>query len=144
MNTATITTLNSRVSATRFPVYPIGRAFLGALFLISGGFKIPGFAGVAGWMSAAGLPFAELLLVLTIALEVGGGLMLVLGIKPRWAAIAFALFLIPTTVIFHAFWNVDAASMQTELNSFLKNLAILGGMLLIIDREARTLRSSNG
>jgi putative oxidoreductase len=119
-------------------LYPIGRALLGTLFLISGLLKIPAFAGVSGWMAAAGLPFADLLLVLTIALEVGGGAMLILGLQARWAALAIALFLVPTTLIFHAFWGADAANFQNELTSFLKNLAILGGMLLVFQRESST------
>jgi len=115
--------------------YPAGRAFLGALFFISGINKILAFSYVAGWMSSSGLPFAPLLLAATIVIEVGGGLMLITGWQARWAALVIALFLIPTTVIFHAFWSADAASYQNQLTQFLKNLAILGGMLLVIERE---------
>lgn len=50
-----------------------------------------------------------------------------------------ALFLIPVTLLFHAFWSADAASFQNQLTQFLKNAAIFGGMLLVIEREgART------
>jgi len=115
--------------------YPAGRAFLGALFFISGINKILGFSYVAGWMTSSGLPFAPLLLAATIAIEVGGGLMLITGWQARWAALAIGLFLIPTTFVFHAFWSADAASYQNQLTQFLKNLAILGGMLLVNERE---------
>lgn len=115
--------------------YPLARALLGTLFFISGISKVTGFNYVAQWMAGAGLPAAELLLVMTIAIEVLGGLMLITGYKARIAASAIGLFLIPTTLIFHAFWNADAAGFQTELTQFLKNLAILGGMLLVIERE---------
>lgn len=116
-------------------LYPAGRAFLGALFFISGINKILGFSYVAGWMASSGLPFASLLLAITIAIEVGGGLMLITGWKARWSALGIALFLIPTTAIFHAFWSADAASYQNQLTQFLKNLAIFGGMLMVIERE---------
>lgn len=115
--------------------YPVGRAFLGALFFIAGINKILGFSYVAGWMASSGLPAANLLLAITIAIEVLGGLMLITGYKARLAAIVIALFLVPVTIVFHAFWSADAASYQNQLNQFLKNLAILGGMLLVIERE---------
>jgi putative oxidoreductase len=116
--------------------FPVGRAFLGALFLISGLFKIVGFAGVAGWMASSGLPAAEVLLVLTIAIEIVGGLLLVIGWQSRIAALALAAFLVPVTIVFHGFWNADAAHFNDQLTAFLKNLAILGGMLLVAERSA--------
>jgi putative oxidoreductase len=116
-------------------IYPLGRAFLGALFLISGVSKIAGFAGYVTYMNKAGLPMTEVLLPLTIAIEVGCGLSLVIGWKSFYAAIILALFLIPTTAVFHAFWNADAAAFSNQLTNFLKNLSILGGMLMVIERE---------
>jgi putative oxidoreductase len=118
--------------------FPVGRAFIGALFLISGVFKIIGFAGVAGWMASSGLPAAEVLLVLTIAIEVIGGLMLVIGWQPRIAALGLAAFLVPVTIVFHAFWNADAAHFNEQLTAFLKNLAIFGGMLFIAEHSLIT------
>ena len=115
--------------------YPIARAFLGVLFFISGIYKIIGFSYVAGWMASTGVPMASALLTITIAIEIGGGLMLITGWKAKYAALVVGLFLIPVTFVFHAFWNADAASYQNQLTQFLKNLAILGGMLLVFGRE---------
>lgn len=115
--------------------YPLARAFLGALFLISGAFKIADFSGVAAYMASAGLPMVLVLLVITIAIEVGAGMSLITGWKAFYGAAILALFLIPTTVIFHAFWSADAANFSNQLTNFLKNLAILGGMVLVIERE---------
>jgi len=64
--------------------------------------------------------------------------MLVTGVQVRRAAIVVALFIVPVTLVFHAFWNADAANYQSQLTNFLKNLAILGGMLLVIEREKNT------
>lgn len=114
--------------------YPAARASLGTLFFILGLTKAFGFSGVAGWMVSSGLPFAKVLLVLTIAIEVGAGLLLIVGRQTRWAALALALFIVPVTLVFHAFWNADAASFQDQLTHFLKNLAILGGLLLLLDK----------
>jgi len=117
------------------PMYPIGRALIGVLFLVSGINKIIGFSYVAGWMASAGLPLAGVLLGVTILLEVGGGLMLITGFQARLAAAALALFLVPVTAIFHGFWSVDAASFQDQLTHFLKNLAIFGSMLIVFGAE---------
>jgi putative oxidoreductase len=115
--------------------YPVGRALIGVLFLVSGINKVLGFSYVAGWMASSGLPFASVLLSATIVLEVGAGLMLVTGIQARLAAAALALFLIPTTAIFHAFWSADAANFQGQLTHFLKNVAIFGSMLIVYGAE---------
>lgn len=109
----------------------IAPALVGLLFVIAGYNKIGGFEHVAGWMTATGLPAASLLLVATIALELIAGLMLIVGIKTRWAALALAAFTIPTTLIFHAFWSVDAAQYADQQTAFLKNLAILGALLMV-------------
>jgi putative oxidoreductase len=93
--------------------------------------KITGFGGIAGYIASKGLPMPEVLAVLTILLEVGGGLMIAAGFKARWAAVAFFLWLIPTTFIFHKFWGIDAAQVQNQMNNFLKNVSIMGGMALL-------------
>ncbi|MEM5427724.1 DoxX family protein [Cupriavidus oxalaticus] len=117
-------------------LYPVGRALLGSIFLISGALKIVGFAGTAAWMASAGLPLASVLLVMTIAIEIGGGLTLITGWNARWGALTLALFLVPVTLIFHGFWSADAANFQNQLNHFLKNVSILGGMLTVFALES--------
>jgi putative oxidoreductase len=108
-----------------------GRILLAAIFVISGFNKISGFEGVAGYIAAKGLPMPQVLAALTIALELGGGILLVIGYKVRIVAILFFLWLIPTTLIFHKFWGIDAAQAQNQMNNFLKNVSIMGGMLLV-------------
>jgi putative oxidoreductase len=115
-----------------------GRALLGALFFISGLTKVFGFVGVSGWIASAGVPAPDVLLAIAITIEVVGGLLLIIGWQARWAALALALFLIPVTAIFHGFWSADAAHFQDQLTAFLKNAAILGGMLLVFDRSRTT------
>ena len=105
-----------------------GRVFLGLLFVISGFGKITGFAGTAAYMASKGMPMAEGLLVGAIVVEFVGGLMLVAGFKARWAALAIAAFLVPTTLIFHSPVGPEA---QAQMTQFLKNLSILGGMLYV-------------
>lgn len=109
----------------------VGRVLLASIFVVSGYGKIGGFAGTSAYMTSKGLPFVSALLVLTIVIELGAGLMVMLGIKARWAATALVLYLIPVTVIFHDFWAVAAASAQMQQIMFMKNLAIMGGLLLV-------------
>lgn len=115
--------------------YPVGRALIGVLFAVSGVNKILGFSYVAGWMASSGLPMANVLLAITIVLELGGGLMLLTGFQAGLAAAALALFLVPVTALFHAFWSADAAGFQGQLTHFLKNVAVLGGLLMVVGTE---------
>ena len=108
------------------------RILLAQIFIVSGIGKIGGFAGTAGFMAGAGLPFAPVLLTLTIAPELGGGILLVLGWQARWVAAAFFGFTFLTAMIFHPFWNSDPASIFGQMNNFMKNLAIMGGMLYVV------------
>jgi putative oxidoreductase len=109
----------------------MGRCMLGLIFIIAGAGKITGYAGTAGYMASHGLPMVALLLPLTILLELGGGIMMVLGLRVRWAAFSLFLFLIPTTLIFHNFWAAPADQMQNQMIHFLKNIAMMGGMLYV-------------
>jgi len=109
----------------------VGRILVAAIFLISGFGKIGGFEGVVGYIGSKGLPMPEVLAAATILLEVGGGILLVLGYKVRWVSILFFVWLIPTTFIFHRFWGIDAAQVQAQQINFLKNVSIMGGFLML-------------
>jgi putative oxidoreductase len=108
-----------------------GRILLAAIFVISGFGKIGGFEGTVGYIASKGLPMPQVLAALTVALELGGGILLIIGFKARWVALLFFLWLIPTTFIFHKFWGIDAAQVQMQQINFLKNVSIMGGMLLL-------------
>ncbi|MGZ3159243.1 MAG: DoxX family protein [Burkholderiaceae bacterium] len=105
-----------------------GRILLATIFVISGFNKIGGFAGTADYMTSMGVPFASFLLVLTIAMELGGGLLLVAGWQTRWVALAFFLWLIPVTLVFHTASH-NPGEAQNQMIHFLKNVSIMGGML---------------
>lgn len=108
------------------------RLLIAAIFVIAGFNKIGGFDGVAGYIGSKGLPMPQVLAALTIALELGGGILLAVGYKVRWVAVLFFLWLIPTTLIFHKFWGIDAAQVQNQMNHFLKNVSIMGAMLMLV------------
>ena len=109
----------------------VGRILLAVIFIKSGWGKIEGWDGTAGYMASKGLPMVPVLLALTIAIELGGGILLAIGFKARWAALAIALFLVPVTFIFHPFWGIPADQVMNQTNHFFKNVSIIGGMLMV-------------
>ena len=110
----------------------VGRILLAIIFLMSGISKIFNWDGTAGYMASVGMPMVTLFLIGAIVLEVGGSLSVILGFKARWGALALMVFTIPTTLIFHAYWAVDPEQMQIQQIMFMKNLAMAGGLLLIM------------
>ena len=78
------------------------------------------------------IPFTPLLLVGATLFELLGGLSILLGIKEKWGATMLILFLVPTTLFMHQFWFVEPSARELQMTHFLKNLAILGGLLMIL------------
>lgn len=116
----------------------VGRVLLASLFLVSGLLKIPHFAGVAGRLADMGLPLATWMAAGAIVVEVGGGLALALGWRVRDVARLLALFIVPATLMFHAFWSVGSpAEFGNQLNHFLKNLALIGALWIVAGHAAR-------
>ena len=109
----------------------VGRILLAVLFLKSGWGKVGGFEQTAAMKASKGVPLANIALIVTILLELGGGILLVIGFKARWVALAFALWLIPVTIMFHGYWNAPADQVMNQTNHFFKNVAIFGGMLMV-------------
>jgi len=109
----------------------VGRILLAVIFIISGFGKITGYDGTAAYMAAKGMPMVSVLLPLTILTELGGGILLAIGYKARWAALALAGFTILAALIFHNFWAVEAAQKMAQQINFMKNVAITGGMLVV-------------
>lgn len=99
------------------------RLLLAAIFLIMGIGKLAAPAGTIGYIASAGLPFAEGVYYATIVLEVVAAALLIAGYRTRAAALVLGVFSILAAAIFHA----DFAD-QMQFTSFLKNLAIAGGM----------------
>ncbi len=129
--------LHSLDSDPHASLQALGRVLLALLFVVSGVQKVLGFDGVAAWMGSLGLPYASTALGLTIALEVVGGLALALGFRARLLAWALVAFVVVASVVFHAFWSAPAEQFSDQLTHFLKNLAIVGGLILIAGRERR-------
>lgn len=110
----------------------VGRLLLALLFIMSGFNKIGGFEGLAGYIASKGLPMPQVLAAATILVELGGGILLVVGWKARWAALAIAGFCLLSAFIFHNYWTFPAAERMNQFNSFWKNVSIAGGMLMVL------------
>jgi putative oxidoreductase len=108
----------------------VGRILISLIFVLSGFMKIMGFGMMAGVLHSKGIPMSSVALVFTILIEAGVGLMLLVGFQARAAAWILFLFLIPTTLLFHNFWAAaPGMEQQNQMAHFLKNLAIMGGLL---------------
>lgn len=103
----------------------VGRVFIAIIFIVSGFGKIMGFAGTVAFTGTV-LPFPELMVVIAIILELGGGLLLLVGYQTRLVVSALGLFLIVATLGFHLDFADQAQNIQ-----FMKNLAIFGGLLYV-------------
>jgi putative oxidoreductase len=113
------------------PLSLVGRLLLAALFLPAGIGKIGGFAGVAGYIASKGLPMPELGAVIAIVVEIAGGIALIAGFGTRVAALVLALFTLVATFIFHNYWGVPAEQAYVQQLMFFKNIAVVGGLLVL-------------
>ena len=140
-STHTLDTVFTNTSGT---VALIGRVLLAAMFVLAGIDKITGFEGTAGYIASVGLPFAELLTVLTIAVEIGAGLALIVGFQARIAALLLAGFTLAASVLFHNFWAMPAEQAYIQQLMFMKNLSVAGGLLMIVALGGGALGISKG
>ncbi|MCB1117184.1 MAG: DoxX family protein [Chlamydiia bacterium] len=125
----------------------LGRILMAAIFILSGVSKLFNWSGslqhlvstFSDWhaylgqspLFAKAISMAPLLLAIAIALELIGGCSVLIGYRPRWGATLLILFLIPTTILVHHFWFLEGQARADEQISFIKNCAILGGLLIL-------------
>ena len=114
----------------------IGRILISALFLLNGIFKISNYDGTIGWMESFGMP--GILLIPAIILEIAGPVLIIIGYKTKLAAGLLSLFCIATAFIFHN----DFAN-QMQFTSFLKNIALAGGFLILFVNCAKGFSLDN-
>ncbi len=132
MNTSATTQISNQTTGLSGLSELTGRALLASIFLISGLAKIGSYAATAGYMAATGVPGA--LLPVVIAFEVLAAIALVVGWKTRLTALLLAGFTLLSGLIFH---NNFADQMQMIM--FLKNVAIAGGLMLLVANGAGAL-----
>src|SRR5713226_2987579 len=115
----------------------LGRILLAVIFVISGFHKLMAPVATAHYMASHGVPLAWLACIATVIVEFGFSLLLVIGYWTRAAAFLMFLWFIPVTLIFHvipylhAVQGHDAAAAMAQQISYLKNISMMGGMLLL-------------
>lgn len=129
-----------------------GRVFLSFIFLLSGVNKLVDWSGSEEALAQAMnhamtayesidwlydgiamlLPWTSVLLVIALVFELVGGLFVFFGVKARFGAFLLILFLIPATFFFHGFWTYPDVERHVQLTTFLRNLSIFGGLLLVL------------
>ena len=110
------------------------RVCLCLVFLKAGISHILGFNSTVEMMSNSGLPLANILLFFTIVFQLLGGLSLLLGYQIKLGSILLIVFLIPATLVFH-----NPIPNPSEINNFLKNIGLMGGLLMTIYTGAGAL-----
>jgi putative oxidoreductase len=109
---------------------PAGRALFALIFIASGFMHFS--PATIGYGSSQGVPLAGIVVPLSGIIAIAGGLSVLLGFHARIGAWLLVLFLVPVTFTMHQFWNVaDPAARAIQLGMFMKNLAMLGGALLV-------------
>lgn len=119
------------LNALQNPLALIGRVLLALLFVPAGFGKLMGFAGTVGYIASKGVPLPEVAAGIAVAVELGLGILLLVGYQARWAALGIGLFTLVITFIFHNFWAVAPEMMMMQKMNFFKNLAIAGGLLTV-------------
>lgn len=111
-----------------------GRVLLCIIFLMAAvGNKIPHFSDVAQLMASKGIPAPNLMLAGAIVFLLAGSLSVITGYRGRIGASLLLVFLMLATYYFHNFWAItEAKAQQEQMIQFMKNLSLMGAMLLII------------
>jgi putative oxidoreductase len=110
----------------------LARIALAVLFLWGAAMKGLGYASFVGYLQAQGVPFVTFAAPLVIAIELLGGIFLVVGFRIRAVGLILAIYTVATAILGHDFWNVTDAALQRDMVvHFWKNIAIAGGFLLL-------------
>jgi putative oxidoreductase len=125
--------------------YTLGRIFIPIVFLVSGIQKVMNIGEIAQMLAANGVPIPdevvsylggipkyEALGYLIAAIEIICGLMVLIGLKARWAALVLIVFTACTIIFVHHFWDMQGDALIQNRADALKNLSIMGGLLLIV------------
>ncbi len=114
------------------PLIWIGRGLLGLYFVVPGLAKLTDLAGTSEYMAAQAVPLIPLALGATIILQVGAGASLMLGWRPQVMAAVLAGLTLLINLFMHDFWNItDAVRQAHETQNFVKNLAIMAGLMFV-------------
>lgn len=109
----------------------LGRVLIAAVFAYFGYLKLSNFHGTVGYFAKWGFPLPEVSAVLSIAFELGGGLLLILGWKTRWVALALVLYTAIATAVAHRYWTYPSDQAFNQMSLFFKNLSLIGALIYL-------------
>jgi putative oxidoreductase len=117
---------------TLTPLPAIGRILLALIFVLAGISKLGAIATTTAHMASHGIPYSNDLVWGAVALELGGGILLILGLLTRLVAAAFFFYLLALAVIFHAYWTMTGGAANAQHADFFQHMAMMGGMLYVV------------
>jgi putative oxidoreductase len=120
------------MSAVTDSIALVGRFLLAFIFVNAGINQLGAIGGTVANMTSHGVPLPNILVWGAIALEIGGGLLLMTGLFARWAALALGAYTLALALIFHAYWLAPASEMRTQHAQFFEHVAMIGGMLYVV------------
>jgi putative oxidoreductase len=116
--------------------FVLGRTLLGLYFLVPGLSKIVGYSATLDLMASKQVPLSEILLPITILVQIGGGVLLIVGRQLRLSALVLAGLTLIINIYIHNFWSLSGDPSQAhETQNFIKNLAIMAGLLVLATKE---------
>ena len=120
------------MDSMRQALHLTGRILLGLYFIVPGLMKVLNFGGTAEYMAAHGMVFIPFFLVLTIVLQLGGGVCLVMGYRQREVSFVLAGLVLVISLVMHDFWSMEQGLERAhETQNFIKNMAIMAGLLIV-------------
>jgi putative oxidoreductase len=105
----------------------VGRLFYSSLYILYGYFKLTSYAGTTAYMAKQGLPAPAVFAALAIVIELGGGLLMLIGYQTRVVALGLAIYVLVAAFIAHAHFGDG-----NQMSHFFKNMAIVGGSLAFV------------
>ncbi|HZF80691.1 MAG TPA: DoxX family protein [Rubrivivax sp.] len=123
------------MNTTSVPIVA-ARILLALMFMLAGLSKLTGLAGTTAYIASKGLPMPAVLALTSGLLELLAGLAVAIGFKARLAAALLAAFTLLASLLFHNFWAMPADQVMVNQLMFMKNLAVVGGLLLIVAHGA--------
>jgi putative oxidoreductase len=108
-----------------------GRVLFAAIFVYFGYMKAMNFGGTIGYFTKWGFPLPALAAALAVIFELGGGILLVVGWKTRWVALALVPYMVIATLVAHRFWTYPPEQVFNQTSHFFKNLSMIGALFYI-------------
>jgi putative oxidoreductase len=110
----------------------VGRLLIATIFLIAGSGKVLGYTMTVGYFAKLGIPVPEAAAIISIIVELGGGILLLIGYRLMIVAPIMAVFTFCAAMAAHRFWGIeDPAMHMAQMNNFLKNVAMVGGFIMV-------------